>query len=257
MVRMSESSFFPQARLWVLACLLWGGVGLAPAANLVAYTEEWPPYNFGEGNEVRGIATDMLRAICKEARVDCSFRLVPWARAYKTVQETPNTVLFTTARRPSRESEFLWVGPILPRTTWVFGRAELEGKLQSVKDLSAYRVGVVREEAALNDLLEAGVPQSALSVQSSNQDVLRMMASTMVDAMVETEVGMAWQLRNAGMEAHAYRKLIKLSDGGAYYYALNLQTDPKLTRKLQLAMDKLRRAGSLETIVRSYSRRSK
>lgn len=98
---------------------------LAPAraADLTAYTVDWAPYNYSEQGAIKGFSTDMLRAMCQSAKIDCDIRMVPWARAYKTVQTTPNTLVFTTARKPSREGEFLWVGPIVPRSTWVYGRA--------------------------------------------------------------------------------------------------------------------------------------
>ena len=223
------------------------------ATELTAYAEEWPPYNFSEGNEISGISSDVLRAMCQEAKIRCTFKLVPWARAYKTAQEMPNTLVYTTARKPSREQDFLWVGPILPRTTWVYARSGLERHIEAIKDLSTYRVGVVREEAALQDLLDAGVAESALSVHPSNHDVMRMLAKSGVDAMVDTEVGMAWNLRNAGLGSKAVVRLFKLSDGGAYYFALNPHSDKDLAQRLQAALDKLRRTGKVDAIVQKYS----
>ena len=74
-----------------------------------------------------------------------------------------------------------------------------------------------------------------------------------VDAMVDTEVGMEWNLRNASVPASTVTRVVKLSDGGAYYFALNLQTDPKLAKALQDALDQLRRTGKLQAIVTSYT----
>lgn len=229
-----------------------GVTSLGHAADLVAYTEEWAPYNFTADGAVKGISTDILRAACTAAKLDCEIRMVPWARAYKSAGSIPNTLVFTTARKPSREQEFVWVGPILPRTTWVYGRAELENTTHSVQDLSNQRIGVVRDEAAQQDLEAAGLPLAALVVQPSNTDVLKMLMGAMVDAMVDTEVGMEWNLRTAAVAPHTVKKLFKLSEGGAYYYALNLQSDPALVRRLQRAVDQLRRSGKLDAIVRQY-----
>ena len=92
------------------------------AASLTAYTEEWAPYNYSEGGSVKGIATDVLRAACGEARLDCRIFIVPWARALNTVSNTPNTLIYTIARTPAREDDFLWVGPLLPRAVWIYTR---------------------------------------------------------------------------------------------------------------------------------------
>ncbi|MDZ7918808.1 substrate-binding periplasmic protein [Rhodoferax sp.] len=218
----------------------------------MAYTEHWPPYNFAESGKVQGIATDVLRAACELAELRCSFQVVPWARGYRVVRNTPNTVLYTTARKPSREDHFVWVGPLLPRTTWVYTRNISGQPVRDAKELAQLRIGVVREEAAQQDLQAAGVPASALVEESSNDAVFRMLMGDMVQAMVDTEVGMAWNLRSVGRPAGSVTKLLKLSDDGGYYFALNRQTNPLMVRKLQQAVDKLRAEGRLDAIVKNY-----
>ena len=224
------------------------------AADLIAYTEPWLPYNYTEGNEIKGISTDVLRAACKLAKLSCEIQIVPWARAYKTVTNTPNTIIYTTARNPSRENQFAWVGPILPRTTWAYGKTGVTTEIHSVKDLGNARIGVVRDEASLADLLAVGVPPSSFVELNSNNDVLRMMMIDKINVVVETEIGMAWSLRSAGIAPTAVTKLMKINEGGAYYFALNLKSDPKITGKLQAAMDKLRREGKIDSIVLKYTK---
>ena len=242
------------ASRWLsIAWCIATGVGTAHAATLTAYTEEWPPYNYLEGGLVKGISTDILRAVCREEKLTCDFKIMPWARAYKIVTSTPNTLLYTTARKPSRESEFHWVGPLLPRSTWVFGRAGQEKVTQTTADLTKLRIGVVRDEAALQDLQDLGVPLTSLVVQTSNAEVLKVLSTGTIDAMVDTEIGMAWNMRKASMAPKAVSKLMKLSEGGAYYFAFNLESDPQLVRKVQAALDKIRRHGGVATVVERYT----
>lgn len=236
----------------IFLAIALGGAWQAHAADLVAYTEEWAPYNFSANGAIRGISTDILRAACSMEKLDCDIQMVPWARAYKTASITPNTLVFTTARKPSREHEFLWVGPITSRTTWVFGRTNLDPSIRSVRDLSPLRVGVVRDEAAQQDLEAAGLPTAALVMQSSNIDILKMLSLSVVDAMVDTEIGMQWSLRTAAVAPHSVKKLFKLSDVGAYYFAMNLDSNPALVRRLQKGIDQLRQSGKLDAIVHQY-----
>jgi polar amino acid transport system substrate-binding protein len=227
------------------------------AVDLTAYTEEWPPYSYAQGGEITGVSTDILREACALAKLECAFHLVPWARAYKTAKMTPNTVVYTTARKTAREKEFLWVGPLLPRTTWVYVRGGLAAKIGDFQSLAHHRVGVVRDEAAQADLVAAGIPLSAITPQSSNAEVLRMLGSDLVDAMVDTEIGMAWNLQSALLSPSTVVRKMKLTDEGAYYFALNLETDPAMVRGLQTAVDKLRRSGRIDAIVRQYAMRLK
>lgn len=229
---------------------LWAAGG--QAQTLMAYTEQWPPYNFEENGELKGIATDMLRAVCAQAKLTCNPQLVPWARAYKIVRNTENTILYTTARKASREKEFLWVGPILPRSTWIYTRSANDKVSAVGRDITQLRFGIVRDEASQQDLLNAGVPASALQEDNSNANVLRMLLTNAVDAMVDTEVAMAWNLRTAGVPATTVTKLAKLSDDGAYYFAVNLKTNPDTVLRMQTALDKLRGQGRIESIIRRY-----
>lgn len=224
-----------------------------PGPHIVAYTEDWAPYNFAEGEQVKGISTDLLRAMCLEAKLQCEIKLVPWARAYKSATSQANTIVYTTARKPSRENEFLWIGPILPRATWVYGKAGLDRKVHTFADLAQLRIGVVRDEAALQDLQAQGVPDTAFVEDSSNTNVLKLLSRGLVDAMVDTEVGMDWNLRNANVASSSVSKLMKLSDSGAYYFAMNLNSNPAYVEQLQQALDKLKREGKLTAIVRKYT----
>ena len=225
------------------------------AADLTAYTEEWPPYNFAERGEVKGIATDILRAACADAKISCEFHLVPWARALAMVTSTPNTLVYTTARKASREHDFLWVGPILPRTTWVYGKKDSAPAIKSFADLAQHRVGVVRGEASVQDLVVAGVPETSMVVDSANAAVLKLLSRGWAEAMVDTEIGMAWNLKTAQLAPADFVKLMKLADHGAYYFALNLKSDVNLHDRLQRATDKLRKNGSIDRIVGSYANR--
>jgi len=226
-----------------------------PLPELQACTEEWPPYNYSEqkknNGELKGIATDVLRAACHEAGLQCRLESVPWARAYASALARPNTLVYTTARKPEREHQFIWIGPLLPRSTWVFVRPDALKQHGESRELKNYRYGVVRGEAAAQDLIAAGVPASALVADSSNAAVLKLLQGGWVDAMVDTEIGMAWAQRNTG--GPEVSRLAKLSDEGGYYFALNPGSDPRIAEKLGAALEQLRKAGSIDEIVRRYT----
>ena len=222
------------------------------AADLSAYTEEWPPYNFSDKDQVKGIATDILRAACAEAKITCDIQIVPWARALSTVSTMPNSLLYTTARKPSREKDFLWIGPILPRSTWVFSKAN-DPAIPDFNALARKKTGVIRGEASIEDLELEGIPGSAMTVESSNALVLKLLTKGWIDAMVDTEIGMGWNLRNAGLPQNTVKKDIRLSDKGAYYFAMNLKSDLAIRDRLQSAVEKLRHRGNIDKIILSYT----
>lgn len=237
---------------FLLSLILLASVATAEEKPLAVYTGEWVPYNYQEGREIKGLSTEILWAMCAEAKLECGINYLPWVRSYKTVQNTRNALLYTVARKPEREHEFLWIGPILPRATYVYARSSLDHLPTNAQELSSLRVGVVRGEASITDLERAGVSSQAIVVLPVNVDALRMMARGMIDAMVDTEIGMSWNLRNAGLAPGQVKRVMPLSDVGAYYFALNVDSDPALAQRLQAAVDRLQRSGRINAIVRAF-----
>lgn len=220
---------------------------------MTAYTEEWPPYNYLVHGQVTGLSTEILKAVCTEAGVVCNFQLVPWVRAYKAAQHTANTLVYTTVRRPDRENEFIWIGPVLPRSTWIFVRADLPAVPDRIShDLSGLRFAVVRGAADQADLLAAGVAEQNLAIEATNESALRMVLRGFADALVDTELGMRWNLKLMHVPPERLVPLFKLSDDGAYYFALNKQSDPRLAAQLQAALDRLRKAGVIDKLCREF-----
>ena len=226
------------------------------AADLRAYTEEWAPYNYMVGKEVKGISTDILRTMCQMAEVDCAIQLVPWSRAYKTVSENPNTLIYSIARTAQREKEFIWVGPILPRPMWIYGKPGLEASIHQIKDLTKAKIGIVRGDASLEELFTVGVPQSSILILNSHTDIMRMMKLGKINVVVNTEIGMEFDLKNSGLPSDAVIKLLKLSDGNSVYFGVNLRSDPALVERLQISVEKLKRERKFDAIVRSYIKES-
>jgi polar amino acid transport system substrate-binding protein len=170
----------------------------ASAADLTAYSAEWPPYAFMKDGDVVGITTDLLRAACKEAKLGCAFVQLPWARAYLTARNVPNTLVYPTTRTPDREADFRWLGPMgptLPGAAWVWRMKDREVNAASYRDLNRYHVGVVVGDSPVRELGLRGVSKDALDFANSNDINVRKFVSGRVDAIIDTDLGMAWQLK--------------------------------------------------------------
>ena len=64
--------------------------------ELVVYTEEFPPFNFLYKGRIRGINKDIVELACKSADIYCSFKILPWSRAFKLTQMHSNSGLIST-----------------------------------------------------------------------------------------------------------------------------------------------------------------
>ena len=250
------------SRLLFRAALLVGAWGCLPACantaelpEITAYTDERPPYSFSAQGQVKGIAADLLTGACQDAGLLCRIQVVPWARGYAMALSRPNTLVFAAVRRPDREALFQWIGPIMPRSIWVWVRNDALQRTGGSTQLKDYRFGIVRGNASLPDLQAAGVPAGSISIESSQAALQRLLERGWIDAVIGTELAMNWTGRTARDSAAPMTRLTKLSDEGAYHYALSTKTDPRVVDRLQASIDKLRRNGSLDEIMKRYSQR--
>ena len=212
------------------------------SVDLIYYTEQLPPYNYQENGTLQGISIDLLEAITEKMGRKVSrdeVLLVPWTEGYQTVLSHNNTVLFTTVRLPEREQSFKWAGPIYTYTNVLFARPDKGITIEKPEDLKDYRIGVIVDDVAIQQLLDAGVNKSQL-VQETN-------ASVLVDKLNNSEIDL-WAYPEA-----AGRHFIEQATGNPYslrvvftlpvlegYYAFNKNVSDSTVASFQQALDALK-----------------
>lgn len=212
------------------------------SVDLTYYTEQLPPYNYQENGTLQGISIDLLEAITEKMGRKVSrdeVLLVPWTEGYQTVLSHNNTVLFTTVRLPEREQSFKWAGPIYTYTNVLFARPDKGITIEKPEDLKDYRIGVIVDDVAIQQLLDAGVNKSQL-VQETN-------ASVLVDKLNNSEIDL-WAYPEA-----AGRHFIEQATGNPYslrvvftlpvlegYYAFNKNVSDSTVASFQQALDALK-----------------
>lgn len=211
--------------------------------NVSFYTEEYPPYNFSEGNEVKGIAVDLLVEAGKKMNSPFeieTINMVPWARAYRTVLERPNTVLLSAARTTFREMLFRWVGPIASTRLVVLSKKEAGIRLESIEQLKGYSIGVVIDDVGAQIIAEQGVPEQNIETANTALALAQMLEYGRIDLWVYEERVALWAIYEAGFQPEDYHVSFVL-DEIDLYFALNRSTPELVVNALQTALNELRR----------------
>src|SRR5512136_139795 len=136
-----------------------GAPATGTLGSLTFYTEENYPYNYRENGTLKGISIDLFEKITEKMGDRVSrdkIRLAPWSEGYEAALNGNETMIFAIARIPARETSFRWAGPIYPYTTAVFSRPDSGIVIRAKEDLARYRIGAVTDDAAVQQLLEAG-----------------------------------------------------------------------------------------------------
>ena len=222
--------------------------GLAPYGSaqvkfneLRFITEEYPPYNYTEDGQLKGIAVDLLeRAFALDGqRLDrTTIEVLPWARGYETTLFTPNTVLFSTTRTDTRESLFQWVGPISSDKVVLLAKKSRNIQINSLDDLKRddLQIVVIHEDIGAQRLKELDVDPSRIHMAINNSSALAMLNANRVDLWAYGEDVAFWLMKKGGYDPNEFEAVFTLSE--AYlYYALNIDTSTALVTGLQNAVD--------------------
>ncbi|MFT0632602.1 substrate-binding periplasmic protein [Pseudomonas sihuiensis] len=233
-----------------LAC----GLSLARAEPLVLLTENLPPFNmsvagtnYARDDGVTGISSDILRAVCERAQVQCQQILrFPWQRVYQQTLDDAGYGLFSTARTAEREGLFKWVGPIASNEWVLFSKGDSSIQLNSLDDARRYRIGGYKGDAKTQFLLDRGLEVQTALRDSEN---VKKLERGQIDLWVTSNQAGRFVARQEGLES---LKVVQNLHTADLYLALNLQTPDELVQKLQSALDSLRAEGALRSIEARY-----
>jgi polar amino acid transport system substrate-binding protein len=207
--------------------------------SLTYLTEEYPPYNFQEKGELKGVAVELLQEIWKEIGVpEQNIKLVPWARGYIVVLNKKNTVLFSTTRSKEREDLFKWVGPIKSNIIGLVAKKSKGIKIVSVNDIFKYKIGTVRGDISESLLEGFGYKVESKTKATQYLHSIKMLNSNRVDLIANSFDVIMHIFKDQGLNPNDYESVWTLSDASEYY-AFHIDTPDELIADFQKALDKL------------------
>ena len=209
---------------------------------LTFLTENYAPFNYEKNGRLKGISIELLLKMFRQvnsSKTAEDIKVLPWARAYKMAQTEKNTVLFSTTRTKSREKLFKWVGPIAPTVVSIIAKKGENFKIDSVADINALRVATVKDDIGELLLTNMGISINDLVRTSSSKAAARVLAAGRVDLWSYEQSVAKWNLNEVGQNPDDY-KIVKILEKSHLYFAIQKDTDDKLVKSLQDALDKVR-----------------
>jgi polar amino acid transport system substrate-binding protein len=198
--------------------------------SLTIYTIENSPFSYRDEKtgEQKGIATDILRTLMKNTGTSYELKLsdLPFKRLLRTVRSTANSCLYVLNRMPSREDQFLWVGPLMVGGWAIFKLPDTEIKISSFDELKRYSVTGLQFTAPVIALKNAGIPVIEMARNSQSLDLIySKRAQLLVGGLIDVPMRVAEQNKPA-LEMVYHWKKADLSMG------CSRSTDPRLIESL-------------------------
>jgi len=220
-------------------------------------TENYPPFNFKQNSKVQGISVELILLIlkkldAKQTRED--IHILPWARAYASVLEDEKTALFSMTRTKKRENLFKWVGPISNTTIALIARKDRHIKINSVKDINDFKLGVVRDDIGEQLLHTLGVDKT--NIESTGgvdaiHKLLKMLDRRRFDLFSYEFAVASWEMKKLGFDLNEYEMVYKLSQA-QLYFAFHKDTPDSLIELLQEALNELKKEKKYEEVIQKY-----
>jgi polar amino acid transport system substrate-binding protein len=226
----------------------------SPDTDLVLLTENFPPYNmakngknFAQGENINGIATDIVREVFQRAGITYSLTLrFPWERVYKLALENPGYGVFVMARLPDREKLFKWVGPIGPDDWIMLAKADSKITLETLNDARQYKIGAYKGDAIAETLTKQGLKPI---VVLRDQDNAKKLVNGQIDLWATGDPAGRYLARQDGVTG---LKTVLRFNSAELYLALNKDVSDEVVAKLQAALDQLRKEGVVDEIMGRY-----
>ncbi|MDI6719859.1 MAG: transporter substrate-binding domain-containing protein [Methanomicrobiales archaeon] len=218
------------------------GPSLSAPLNLTYYTENNPPYNYEENGTLQGLTIDLFELITERMGQRVSreeVKLVPWTEGYQAALTGNNTMIFAIARLPERESSFKWAGPLYPDTTALFARPDSGIVVDSPEDLLGYRIGVIEDDAAVQQLLDLGVDASDLVTETNVSMLVRQLQDGELDLWAYSKTSgrfFTWQVTG---NAYSFRIVYTFPDI-PIYYGFSRDVPDSTVQAFQQALDDLK-----------------
>ena len=226
----------------------------SPDTDLVLLTENFPPYNmakngknFAQGENINGIAVDIVREMFKRADITYSLTLrFPWERIYKLTLEKPGYGVFVMARLPDREKLFKWVGPIGPDDWIMLAKADSKITLETLNDARKYKIGAYKGDAIAETLAKQGLNPI---VVLRDQDNAKKLVNGQIDLWATGDPAGRYLARQEGVNG---LKTVLRFNSAELYLALNKDVPDETVAKLQAALDQMRKEGRVDEIMAQY-----
>ncbi|RLC21121.1 MAG: amino acid ABC transporter substrate-binding protein [Deltaproteobacteria bacterium] len=211
--------------------------------DLILMTEQYPPYNFEEDGKLQGFFIDVMERMLEKLNSKLTrddIRLLPWANAYNKALNKKNTALFGIVRTKEREDLFKWVGPMDSVKIVLTARKDRNVKISSVDDVKGYRIGIIRNDAAEQLLIQAGIEKNTLERVAKAAILIKMLNAGKIDMWGYNEAPVKWLLKKNDLNTEDYETVYTLKEVDAYY-AFHKDTPDLLIRNFQNALDGIKK----------------
>ncbi len=232
------------------------------ADTISMYTENYPPYSMEINHKAKGFSVDLLDMLLndiksKQSKKDIKF--VPWVRGYNIVLKNKNSMIFSTVKNKYRENLFKWVGPICSIKDELITQKNKHIKIRNINDLKKYKVGVISGWSTIDTLIDKGFKSKDIVLyygKDAQKKAFEHMALNNLDIFAFSLISIPYDQSLNKFKQDSYESIytIKTTD---VYFAFNKNTDDKIIKQLQSALNTTKSDDRYNQLYNHYLKKGK
>jgi ABC-type amino acid transport substrate-binding protein len=240
------------------ALFLFSGCGKNQEASypyeLHFITESYKPLNYLENDTLKGLAPDLLHAVCDGLHIPYSVSVLPWEQGYDQALADDHAVLFSTVLNADRKDLFKWAGPIATLDWFFYSASSRRVELVTQDDaLKVGRIGVIRDYSITQTL--TGLGFSNLVYCDDLTDAFTKLLNGDIDLFPSDPVTTGAILQDMGWSPYAVTpELIIRTD--LIYFAFNKNVPDNVVADFQHQIDLTKTNGVLRNLTGRYLKKN-
>lgn len=213
--------------------------------------DPYPPYQYEEGETIKGIDQDIISAAFEESRIQTKTRLFPWEVCLKQMEMGAADGIFQITRTPEREKIFLFSDSIRTAKALFFKRATNPVLLSRDKDiatqLKGYQLGVLAGysyDPVIDQLSESGKTKI-----ESQEALLEALSAGKLDLALIDQGVAAYII--TGMQIEGLTHMAGYEIRRQLYVAFQLHHH-ELVYRFNAGLDQIKAKGLYNQLLKSY-----
>jgi polar amino acid transport system substrate-binding protein len=235
-------------------CLSLGAA--AYGADLKFNTQNFEPFNYEVNGVVSGPTADIIRRVCGEMKVACTFNLLPWRRAQDEVAQGIAHGLFTIGWNEER-AKTLHFSPALMNTEYgFFVRNDNPLKFKQASDVKGFTVGVFgpSNTSFFLDKIKTEIKDLTIDMTPEDETAFKKLSLGRVDAVYSNKDVGYFLMGKLDIKNIRYAGF---HTGLKYYVGFSQKfTDKKLVDQFNSTFRNLHKRGVIQEILAKYKMNS-
>ncbi|MBS1969810.1 MAG: ABC transporter substrate-binding protein [Bdellovibrionales bacterium] len=215
-------------------------------------TEDWPPLNYAEDGEVKGFATEVIRLVMKEMKVDDPIVVLPGNRGLNVLDRGPRVLFYSFIQTPERKDLYKWIGPFANESIYLYKKRGSKLQIKTLEDAKKVHSVCCRDAGLVfNFLKKEGFKNLDVGTNATSIYVKAIHGRCDL-AVGEPAGGVDYWLKKSNLSPDLLeRTSVKISDSPLYFAASKDIPDAEI-QIWQQALDKVKTTKVYEKLYREY-----